>query len=135
MNETIELNVRTEIWQYREFAILQMRQASLPSLAGYQAILWHQVTRDVLAQIEANFPELQKIYDDSKIEILFEIMLFDAATDKKMPNEAFTFLQNQCYFKVGCGLEENAESFDFRYNRYYRLTAFLEKESLLRSNY
>ena len=49
MNETIELNVRTEIWQYREFAILQMRQASLPSFAGYQAILWHQVTRDVLA--------------------------------------------------------------------------------------
>ena len=49
MNETIELNVRTEIWQYREFAIRQMRQASLPSLAGYQAILWHQVTRDVLA--------------------------------------------------------------------------------------
>jgi hypothetical protein len=47
-NDTFELNVKTEIWQFEEFARLQIRQASMPTLSGYQAILWHQVTSDVL---------------------------------------------------------------------------------------
>jgi hypothetical protein len=69
------------------------------------------------------------------IEVLFEVTFFDVLTDKKIPNnEAFTFVQNQCYFKVGYGLEENSECFDVRYNRHYRMTEFSKEDLFLERN-
>jgi hypothetical protein len=33
---------------------------------------------------------------DAPTEVLFEVTFFDIATDRKMPNEALKFVQNQC---------------------------------------